>query len=623
MLFKGHSELLSSRSPLFLSFYYRRSAYANMHSPCPLGSSMCEEQHALKATPSNIRVLGALAIMPFLERSELAATAALPSSTVRDTLSRLHKRRMVEFVQHARSGSSYVKRGCLTRAGVEALAKLRSKGETPLSLMDDLSVSAQARRNVVRRLDAAVVLYRIAQEVATIQTGIKGWQWASRGGLDATMALVGGGVIGISRLGSTHSGEAISNRLDTIAGMHAREYKFVTLLLVPGPTEMSRALSRVSGSDINLFVAIEADVMKSPPLPDVWHDLGGRVSSLKSLLPVMKNSVLPSDIRMQSHGRITLPAEMLSGDVSDLDQVACKLTIPARSILRLLYDWPFITIAQLQTTLGVGEKHLRDTTALLSRLGLVHHLRIGSTPGQRRDNETRLCLSAAALRYLSYVDRSDIADLNARWLIVPDRAGDKVHPIANYAVQGGAASRLLGERLHTDGVYSFVAMLLDACSKSSRWRVQQVLPAHRSERTFRVDTGHERSIRPDAMFLIEHAGREFSFALEYERRANVPTRNTALPNRMAPKVERYINYYASAETAHDFVDGRPKVLVVFENTEDEAVFNSYVSRDGANVLPMLVSNRPLLEREGVLGRTWLFPWRLDLGRQPLQVILPR
>ena len=138
-----------------------------------------------------------------------------------------------------------------------------------------------------------------------------------------------------------------------------------------------------------------------------------------------------------------------------------------------------------------------------------------------------------------------------------------------------------------------------------------------------MDTGHERGIRPDATFLIEHAGREFSFALEYERRANVPTRNTALPNRMAQKVKRYINYYASAETAHDVVDGRLKVLVVFENTEDEAVFNSYVSRDGSNALPMLVSNRPLLEREGMLGRTWLFPWRLDLGRQPLQIILPR
>ena len=577
----------------------------------------------MKSTPSNVKVLGTLAAMPFIERSELAATAALPSSTVRDTLNRLHKNRMVEFVRHARSGSSLVRRGCLTLAGVEALAKLRLKGETPRSLMYELSVSAQARRNVVRRLDVAVVLYWIAQEVATLQAGINGWQWASRGGLDATMTLVDGGVVGISRLGSTHSGEAISNRLDTIVGMHGRENKLATLLLVPGPTELSRVLSRVSGSDINLFVAIETDVMTSPPLSDVWHGLGGRVFSLKSLLPIMKNSALPSDIRMQSHRRITLPSEMLSSDVSDLDLVACDLTIPARDIIRLLYDWPFIRISQLQTILRVEEGHLRDTTALLSSLRLVHHLRIGSTPDQRHNNETRLYLSANALRYLAYVDRSDIADLNARWPVVPASAGDKVHPVANYAVLGGAASRLLNEWEHTDGVYSFLEALMDACSKSSRWRVRQILPAHRSERSFRVDTGHERAIRPDATFLIEHAGREFSFALEYERRANVPTRNTALPNRMAPKVKRYINYYASAETAHDVVDGRLKVLVVFENTEDEAVFNSYVSRDGANALPMLVSNRPLLERDGMLGRTWLFPWRLDLGRQPLQIILPR
>ena len=576
----------------------------------------------MKTTPSNIKVLGTLATMPFIEREEMAAVADLPSSTVRDTLNRLRKNRMVEFVQHARSGSSLVKRGCLTLTGVEALAKLRLKGETPHDLIYELSVSAQERRNVARRLDVAVVLYRIAQEVGTLQIGISGWRWGRRGGLDATMTLVDGGIVGISRIGSTHSGEAISNRLDTIAGMHGRESKFVTLLLVPGPVEVSRVLSRMSGRGINLFVAIEPDVMNSPQFSDVWHSLDGRVSSLKALLPVMESSVLPPGTRMQSHRRITLPSETLDDDVSDLDLVACHLTIPARNIVRLLYDWPFIRVSQLQTILGVEEGHLRHTTALLSRLGLVHHLRIGNTPRQRRDNETRLYLSAAALRYLSYVDRSDIADLNARWLVAPDPSGDSVHPVAKYAVQGGAASRLLDERLHTDGVYAFVVMLFDACSRSSRWEVRQALPAHRSERPFRVDTGHERNIRPDATFLIEHAGREVSFVLEYERRANVPTRNTALPNRMAPKVERYINYYASAETAHDFVDGRPKVLVVFENIEDEAVFNAYVSRDGANALPMLVSNRPLLEREGVIGRTWLFPWRLDLGRQPLQIILP-
>ncbi len=577
----------------------------------------------MKSTPSNIKVLGSLAMMPFIEREELAAAADLPSSTVRDTLNRLRKNRMVEFVPHARSGSSLVKRGCLTLTGVEALAKLRLKGETPHDLIYGLSVSAQERRNVARRLDVAVVLYRIAQEVGTLQTGISDWRWGRRGGLDATMTLVDGGVVGISRIGSTHSGEATSNRLDTIVGMHGRESKFVTLLLVPGPVEVSRVLSRVSSSDINLFVASETDVMSSPRSADIWHGLDGRMSSLEALLPIMENSVLPPDIRMQSHRRVTLPSEMLAGDVSGLDLVACDLTIPAKDILRLLYDWPFIRFSQLQAMLGVGEGHLRHTTALLSRLGLVHHLRIGNTPKQRHDNETRLYLSAAALRYLSYVDRSDIAEMNNRWLVVPDPTGDSVHPVANYAVQGGAASRLLDERLHTDGVYAFVVMLFDACSNSSRWDVRQALPAHRSERPFRVDTGHERNIRPDATFLIEHAGRQFAFVLEYERRANVPTRNTALPNRMAPKVERYTNYYASAETAHDFVDGRPKILVVFENIEDEAVFYAYVSMDGANALPMLVSNRPLLEREGVLGRTWLFPWRLDLGRQPLQVILPR
>ena len=576
----------------------------------------------MKSTPTNIRMLMWFALMPFLERSELAMIADLPSSTVRDALRRFHENGMLEFVQHARSGISRVKRGCLTLTGVEALAKLRRKGETPRSLMYELSVSTQARRYVVRRLDVAAVLYRIAQDVASLQTRINGWQWARRGGLDATMSLADGGVVGLSRIGSTHSGSAINDRLNTLDGMHFREDRLVTLLLVPGPIEVGRVLSRFYDSGINLFVAIESDVMSSPPVLDVWHGLEGGTYSLKSLLTLMTCSVMPN-IRMMSGARISLPSEKLGRDVSELDAVGCVLTIPARDILRLLYDWPFIRVSQLQTILGVSKGHLRHTTALLSRLGMVHHLRIGSTPTQRSTNETRLCLSAATLRYLSYVDRSDVGELNDNWLVVPDPAGDKVHPVPNYSVQGGAASRLLNERRHTDGVYYFVAMLMDACRESSRWRVVQVLPAHRWERRFKIYTRKEHGIRPDATFLLEHGGKEHSFALEYERRANVPTRNTALPTRMAPKVQLYRNYYSSAETVHDFVDGRVKILIVFENAEDEAVFNSYVSRDGGNALPMLVSNRPLLEREGVLGRNWLFPWRLDAGRQPLQVLLPR
>ena len=60
------------------------------------------------ATRNTRTILQYLAEMPFLERSELAAAAGLPPSTVRDALSRLHENDLVEAVRHSRSATSRV-----------------------------------------------------------------------------------------------------------------------------------------------------------------------------------------------------------------------------------------------------------------------------------------------------------------------------------------------------------------------------------------------------------------------------------------------------------------------------------------------------------------------------------
>ena len=77
---------------------------------------------------------------------------------------------------------------------------------------------------------------------------------------------------------------------------------------------------------------------------------------------------------------------------------------------------------------GISAGHLGRAKGQLSRAGLVHHLRIGRTPKQRRDNETRVVLGAAGLRYLSRVDRSSEQLVREQWLVEPHESGDATYP---------------------------------------------------------------------------------------------------------------------------------------------------------------------------------------------------
>ena len=80
----------------------------------------------------------ALAMMPFLERTELSEIAAMPSGTTDDVLRRLQTNGFIECVS-----SSRVRRWCLTGPGVQRLEILRRMGEKIKELILEFSVSAQ------------------------------------------------------------------------------------------------------------------------------------------------------------------------------------------------------------------------------------------------------------------------------------------------------------------------------------------------------------------------------------------------------------------------------------------------------------------------------------------------
>ena len=566
---------------------------------------------------NELRVLEQLGEMPFLDSTELSEVSALPSSTTDDVLTRFLTKSLIEFVIHSRSEKSRVRRWCLTGDGVEWLARLRMKGESPKNLTLEFSVSAQERRNVLRRLDVAVVLYRLAQDAASAYDEPIEWKWSRAGGLDAMMRLPDGRSAGLSRIGSTHSGKAIKDRLLTLSLMYERGQECPTFLLVPGAVELNRALNWFEGRNMPVFVAIEDDVMRSPLGTVIWRSPDERagVFPLVYCLQRTPASEMPRT-RQPSTRRLTLQADRLSSDVDELDMAACELTIPARRILRLLYDWPFIRVSQLQMLLGVSAGHLRREKALLSQLGLMHHLRIGKTPAQRYDNRTRLCLSRDGLTYLSRVDRSLLIDRRLKrkkkkpaglldhWLVEPDPGGDEESGVPGFVVRGSKARVLLLKELrHTDSVYRFVSLLVGTCGGTFGWRVERLLPAHRWERRFRYGTrAHSvykddwKSLKPDATILLTRGGRQVSLFLESERRA-------IKPSRMAPKIQPLRNYYASGDTIGDFPAGRPDTLVVFEKREEASAFVTYAAGDGGPAIPMHVSSLEQLEASGIFGRS--------------------
>ena len=320
--------------------------------------------------------------------------------------------------------------------------------------------------------------------------------------------------------------------------------------------------------------------------------------------------------------RLTLPGETLADDMDALDVVASSLSVRAREILRLLHDCPFVPVSKLQRMLGISPGHMRREIGLLCRARLVYRLRIGRTAKQRQRNETRLCLSSDGRAYLQRVDRSGGELIDGKvvrdpWLVVPHPGGDEALRVPHYLIEGSHARTLLKQRLHTDGVYDFASLLMDSCLKSDAWHLVEAVPAHRWERRFNYGTRDNwvfpdipRSIRPDSTFVLARDDRYASFVLEFERTAKNPSK-------MGPKLEKYRNYYSSADTEADFPEGRPTILFVFEKRKYAVNFARYARSDGKMALPMLVSSIEELDKAGsALDRCWHWPWqrrRVPLG----------
>jgi len=574
--------------------------------------------------------------MPFMDSIELAAVTGLPDRTVRESLRRLSSHELLGTVSHIRADGTKVKRAYLTLEGIEELAQSRLQGENVFDLMKENDMlSAQGREFLLQRLDVIPVIYRVAQAAAAAVENPRGlcftWRWERQGTLEAVLQLPDGRTVAISRVGSTHTGKAVRDRLGSIRNMHTRsEAKgrvYTTLLLVPGVIEHRQAAAFMANAGVEgVHVAIESEMVASALDSYVWETpLGGKVSIAETLAKTPPSKMPPT--RRPEEDPIA-PSPDIRDDAGTMGLVATELSGPARTLLRLLYDYPLIRVPQLQRMMGVSMGHLTRAKAELKKADLVTYPSIGRTVNGRKRNGRRVAPSEKGIRYLRTVDRSSAGLIRGFWLLERCKDGEEGSPkeyhVPGIRVVGTKAHVLLKERLHTDGVYAFMSLLMHSCRSSRFWDVVQALPAHRWERHYKHGTSTNRrfkkisrSIRPDATLVLSHPDRSFaSFVLEFERSATSPST-------MSDKIEKYQNYFAADETRRDFLDGRPTILFVYETRENAGKFNSHAAKEGGRALPMLVASLEDLEVPGnVFSRCWLNPWELDRGYGSLRPLTP-
>lgn len=555
-------------------------------------------------TQNSLRLLNALGHTPFVERDELAAFAGLPASSALESLLRLEARGLVAHVRHTRSNTSRVRRWCLTPGGIMLLAEVRDT--TAEKLLRELPLSADWRRILLRRLDAVASLYRVGCVVAVCKDGPVEWRLLRAGAIDALLEMPDGGALALLRFGPTLSWQAMRSRIGTLYGMQRERRCPPALLLLPGHLEAQRLAADLRGRAIDAFAAPEYDVMNAAPGSAIWRNLRGtRGLTLQQAISAITGRGKMRERVQTGLERASMPSPTLGSDAGGLDLVATELTMPGRRLLDAIYDWPLATSAHLQMLLDMSEGMMKKTWAHLVKRGLVCQVRIGGTPELRRNNGTRMCLSADGLRYIARRDRRRVSELLERWSIAPDEAGDERLEVLHYRLEGSKLRVLARELRHTDGVSNFVGSLAAACRNSAEWRLHQALPPHRWERWFRYNTGW-RSVRPDATVELDHRGRRLPFLLEYEMRA-------IKPRTMAEKLRRYRRYFGAADTRADFDGRRATALFVFADEATASRFCALVVSTMRHPLPLLVSDVQTISESDPLGRAWRFPWRLQRG----------
>ena len=528
--------------------------------------------------PVEAEVLRLLSHAPLLDRLEAAAVSGWSRGAVYQAMDGLERAGLAASVPHASELIPPTRRYCLTADGVRQLAG--SEGASVQALLRSRPVSDQWRRALLERLDGAAVIYRLASAAASLAHPLR-LRWYRAMPLDAALALPDGRVLAVVRQGPATDRTGFAKRLWRLREV---DRPAAALLLMPDEVRLRHARRLLAGAPFASYLALERAVAPAGAAARIWRTPSG--ATLLDLREALGHTGPPGPWPGEEEPvRASLPAALGDGAVDDW-MLPALLKPAEKRALDLIADWPWLTPAHLGAIMGLKRSRLSEVVARLNDLGLVLDASIATA--------RRLAPAERGLAVLARRDRASVGAAKRRWSPVPLEDGDWRN------VSGRRSRQLLRNVEHTAAVHGFIAAL----SRQARSRSREILqldPPRRASRYFRHD-GRLRSIQPDAFGVLSRRGAAWPFFLEWERRAVRPVTMTA---RLAP----YLRYYASHRPTDDH-GARPLVLVVFDDDLAATHFLRIAGEEAARAgvdLPLLVSRRELIERQGPLGRAWLTP----------------
>ena len=536
----------------------------------------------MKLARGDAALLSLLASMPFLDRLELAAVSGRSRAAVYERVGRMSEAGLLDSVVHSTELIPPTRRFCLTAQGVRRLAALR---EAPAAqLLRRHPVSEQWRRLLLERLDAVAAVYRLCETAAQDAYPL-GLRWYRAAPMDALLLLSGERRAAIVRLGPTSDRTAFAKRTRRLR--ETPGYGAV-LLIAPDETRLRHARRLVGGAPPISFLALERDVILAGPDAAVWRGSSGAARlTLSEALGLVTSG---GNIRAEPPlARVSSPWGLPREGSERSWLLPAQLSAAEKRVLDLIGDWPWIRPVHLGGLLGVGQRRLAQLLSPLDERRLVTRVVRAGNP--------RLVLSDRGLAYLARRDRASDGAARKRWSAEPR---DPSAGLDWRNVAGTRARQLLRNLEHTGSVHWFNVRLA-AQARDDSLGMAQLDPPHRASRYFRFQE-RMHSIHPDAFGLLRTLEGDWSFFLEWERRA-------VRPATMAARLAPYLRYYSTQRPIED--QGIvPAVLVVFEDllAADQflRIASQAMKRTGVAV-PVLVSDRGSLTRNGPLGEAWRSP----------------
>ena len=291
--------------------------------------------------------------MPFIDSAELALILGELHATVHRALAGLLAEGIIGRVSHGTAHLPSSQRYYLTANGIRQAAELLGFA-TPSDFVRAYPVSREWLTLLIRRMDAAAAVYRIA---ASLSPGIDGLrshvEFHRRGRFDATITLHDGRTFGVVRQGLALRRRSLYDRLRAIAEYDYPRRPDTALILVPSVWE-----ERLTGKfceRLNLrdsYIAVETrDALERRDLR-LWRNLSWVGSSYSTLKDVSAHGSPGGGPRTESPERkrasIPRPERMVQA------APAFGVSPSEKRTLDLVTDHPMIPREHLASTVPGG-----------------------------------------------------------------------------------------------------------------------------------------------------------------------------------------------------------------------------------------------------------------------------